>query len=130
MNILHLVRADAERRLSGALKSRKAKRAAAALQEIVEASLPATYMPHERIRRAHPMASGPHRVWRWVSATGMVHLIAEALPDWESVAVTVRLTHPGLSGKGETIFRDVTDDPKRLGDVVASAIRQLKHRLG
>lgn len=130
MDILHEVRADAERRLAGALKTRKPKRVGAALQEIVESSLPKPSMPHNRVKRAHPMATGPHRVWSWVDRTGMVHLIAEALPDWKTLAVTVRLTQPGLSGRSETIFRDVTDDPANLSVIVQSAVRHLQHRLG
>lgn len=130
MNILHEVRASAERRLSGALKSRKPKRVGSALQEIVEASLPRPRMPHNRVKRAHPMATGPHRVWSWVDRTGMVHLIAEALPDWKTLSVVVRLTHPGLSTGSETIYRDVTDDPAKLSLLVQAAVRQIQHRLG
>lgn len=130
MNILHLVRADAERRLSGALKSRKPKRVGSAIQEVVESSLPRPRMPHNRVKRAHPMATGPHRVWSWVERTGMVHLIAEAMPDWKTLAVTVRLTHPGLSARHETIFRDTTEDPAALGSIVEAAVRHLQHRLG
>lgn len=130
MNILHEVRADAERRLAGALKTRKPKRVGSAIQEIVEASMPHPRMPHNRVKRAHPMATGPHRVWSWVTGTGMVHMIAEALPDWQTLAVTVRLTHPGLSTRHETIFRDVTDNPANLSLIVQAAVRHLQHRLG
>ena len=130
MDILHEVRADAERRLAGALKSRKSKKVGAALQEIVESSLPRPSMPHNRVKRAHPMASGPHRVWSWVDRTGMVYLIAEALPDWQTLTVTVRMTRPGISGRSDVVYRDETQHPEQLQLLVQAAIRQLQHRLG
>lgn len=126
---MHLVQADAQRRLAGALKSKNPQRAGAALQEIVEASLPATRMPHERFRRAHPMASGPHRVWRWVFGSGLVNLVVEVLPDWQSVEAKLLLTRPGLGGT-ETVYRDVTTDLDGIDRLVSAAIRQLQHRLG
>jgi len=131
MDFVKLVKADAERRLAGALKTRRGERIASALQEIVESSLPRPSMPHTRVRRAHPAAQGrPHRVWRWVAATGLVNLIAEALDDFRTIAVTAYLTHPGLSGRRETLYRDVTDNPENVGMLVAAAVRQIQHRLG
>ena len=131
MDIVRLVKADAERQLAGALKTRKNERIASALQQLVEASLPRPSMPHTRVRRAHPAAKGhPHRVWRWVAATGLVHLVAEALDDYETIALTAYLTHPGLSGRREMLYRDVTDQPGNVGGLVAAAVRQIQHRLG
>jgi hypothetical protein len=131
MDIVRLVKADAERQLAGALKTRKNERIAAALQQIVESSMPRPRMPHTRVRRAHPAAEGrPHRVWRWVAGTGLVHLVAEALDDYQTIALTAYLTHPGLSGRRETLYRDVTDAPENVSGLVAAAVRQIQRRLG
>jgi len=131
MDIVRLVKADAERRLAGALKTRKNERIAAALQQIVEASLPRPGMPHTRVRRAHPAAKGhPHRVWRWVAGTGLVHLVVEALRDYQTIALTAYLTHPGVSSRRETLYRDVTDVPENVSQLVAAALRQIQRRLG
>jgi hypothetical protein len=131
MDIVRLVKADAERQLAGALKTRKNERIAAALQQIVESSMPRPSMPHTRVRRAHPAAGGrPHRVWRWVAGTGLVHLVAEALDDYQTIALTAYLTHPGLSGRRETLYRDVTDAPENVSGLVAAAVRQIQRRLG
>lgn len=129
MDILKLVRADAEKRLVGSLRSRRAEGVAAALQELVEASLPDPGMPKSRVRRAHPAAAGnPHRVWRWVTHDGLVHLVCQALPDWKTIAVSALVTHPGVMGRSEVVYRDVTDRAESVGLLVQAALKQLSYR--
>lgn len=131
MDILKMVLADATKRLAGALKTQRNERIAAALQEIVESSMPRPSMPHMRVRGAHPAAKGhPHRVWRWVGASGLIHMVAEALGDYRTIALTVYVTHPGVSGRRETLYRDVTDQPEQVGALVAAALRQVQRRFG
>jgi|GEM_PF-3827819 len=129
MDVVKLVKADAERRLAGALKTRRGERIASALQEIVEASLPDPGMPKSRIRRAHPAAAGnPHRVWRWVTRDGLAHLVAQTLPDWKTIVVSAHVTFPGISGRSELLYRDTTDLPEQVGLLVRAAVRQLSYR--
>lgn len=124
MDVLRYVRADAERRLSGALKTRKPKRISSAIREIVESSMPATRMPHERVRHSPKVAAGnPHVMWRWVSMTGLTNLVVEAFPDWKTLAVSVYVTRPGVSSRRERHYRQTTERPEQLAELVASALR-------
>lgn len=124
MDVLRYVRADAERRLSGALKTRKPKRICSAIREIVEASMPATHMPHERVRYSPKAAGGnPHAMWRWVSMTGLMNLVVEAYPDWKTLAVSAYVTRPGLSSRRERHYRQTTERPEQLAQLVGSALQ-------
>jgi hypothetical protein len=59
---------------------------------------------------------------------GLVHLVAQVLDDWQTIAVSTHVTFPGVTGRFEQLYRDTTQDPRNIEKLVSAALRQLRYR--
>ncbi len=125
-SILRMVQADAQSQLQRAMEKQRHYDATRALKAMVEASLPDRHMPGSNIDTVYRKTSGPHVAWKWVTARGVLVLLAEIPREsyWTRIVLTAFVDYPGLSRPKRMIYRDETEDIRNLPSLVAQAVRQ------
>lgn len=125
--LLYLVCADASSRLQRAIAKRNLYRTTSALKELIGASLPDIHMPSSTIDTVYRKTAGPHVAWKWVSARGMLTLLAEVkLPDWDRIVVTAFVTYPGITKTPRQLYRNEASTVASLPELVRQAVRQFE----
>lgn len=126
--LLQMVQATAVSNLKRAMDKQQSFRAAQALKEVVEASLPNLHMPSNTIDTVYRKTGGPHAAWKWVSAKGMLTLLVEVPrgPSWNRIVVSAFVTYPGITKTPRKVYHSETDDVSALSELVHQAAREFE----
>lgn len=126
--ILHEVLADATSQLQRAMGKKHTFKASQALKKVVEAALPDRHMPSSKIDTVYRRTGGPHVAFKWVSAKGMLTLLAEIprTESWDRITVTAFITYPGITRRPTMLYRNETKNVEALPSLISQAVRQFE----